>query len=176
MQGGQGGSEYIQINVTSGQYATVTSNLAYPGATINAIGYNPFDNYIYGAVGPQTTQNILQISALASTVIFQPGLNVPYPLRVADFDGSGNYWGSSTVQLSLTGTLGSTYWTRVNLAPGTSNYGQQIESGKADFPATLGMYDWVYLPEGGQSMVSQPPYPRPPPPPPVSPLAIARDD
>jgi len=138
--------------MTAGTFSTLTSDLAYPGATINAIGYNHLDNFIYGAVGPQTTENILRISSSASGVVLQPGLSVPYPLRVADFDGIGNYWASSVVQVDTFG-VGVTYWTQVNLVPGSATYGRQNQSGSAAFPATLGMYDWVYLPEGGASMV-----------------------
>ncbi|POS75738.1 hypothetical protein DHEL01_v205864 [Diaporthe helianthi] len=147
----QGGNDFIRVDITAGTFSTITTDLAYPGATINAIGYNPLDNFIYGAVGPQTTENILQISPSGSSLILQPGLSLPYPLRVADFDGIGNYWGSSAVQ--VVNGVGTTYWTEVNLAPNTANYSRQIASGSAAFPATLGMYDWVYLPEGGASMV-----------------------
>ncbi|KAI3401074.1 hypothetical protein diail_218 [Diaporthe ilicicola] len=83
---------------------------------------------------------------MITTKILTPGLNVPYPLRIGDFDGAGNYWASSVNQGGLT------YWTEVNLLPNTTNYGKQVASGSAVLPITLGVYDWVYLPEGGQSM------------------------
>jgi hypothetical protein len=117
------------------------------------MGYNQLDNYIYAAVGPQTTENILRISSSATAVVLQPGLNLSYPLRVADFDGIGYYWGSSVVQVNTMG-VGATYWTQVNLIPGSANYGKQNQSGVASFPASLGMYDWVFMPEGGANMVS----------------------
>jgi len=111
---------------------------------MNAIGYNVLDNFIYGYASADRTVNRLapdgtltQISVLSNPASGSSSYNA------GDIDANGNQWFSTN----------GVNWARVNMVPGSSNFGKLQESGATTgLPSDLSVIDWVYLPGQGQNL------------------------
>lgn len=113
---------------------------------INAMGFNPLDNYLYAVavvstgnyavIRFTTTGSIKQILTFTGSV--QP--------TSGDVDTNGQYWFTSF-------SSGSTVWTQVDLAPGSATFGKIVSSGTSTLDG-YSIYDWVYLLGQGSYMYS----------------------
>ncbi|OKL61144.1 hypothetical protein UA08_03295 [Talaromyces atroroseus] len=125
-----------RVDLTTGDTTQVSTGLG-DNTSINSIGYNVLDNYIYGY--QSSTGTILRISADGTTVTIDAD-SPPAGSNIGDVDTNGHYW---------VGT--ETTWAQIDLAPGSATYGQTLANGTT---STLGyaVADWVYIPDAGEYM------------------------
>ncbi|KJZ72708.1 hypothetical protein HIM_07900 [Hirsutella minnesotensis 3608] len=99
---------------------------------INAVGFNPKDNYLYGT----HAKRLIRIYADGST---EDVLKIPIRPNMGDFDDEGRYWCSNA----------GFGWTSVDLNPASKTYGK-IENGTSTFPEDIESWtfatDWAYTP------------------------------
>ncbi|KAI3316930.1 hypothetical protein HD806DRAFT_516377 [Xylariaceae sp. AK1471] len=127
-----------QVDLQTGGYKEIAPAVA-NGTSVNAIGYNTLDNYLYGIVNP--FRQLIRISATGEATLIKnyTEAEMGASANVGDFDNQGYLW---------FGSSGSS-WHQVDLrSPGSATYGSIVASGTAD---TLGLTvsDWVYIPVAG---------------------------
>ncbi|KYK58692.1 hypothetical protein DCS_05709 [Drechmeria coniospora] len=149
----QNSTNFYGINLTTSQFELINANVA-PGitdpGTINTIGYNVLDNYIYGVIrtNNDNTGLLIRIGAGGASVILQsvilnaangfPAANTVRP-NLGDVDPNGQYYGT---------TPAGGYWIQVDLAPGSPTFGTIVDSGSGSLQP-FNMSDWAYVPGGG---------------------------
>ncbi len=125
-----GPTRVIGIDIVTGE-ATTLGTLQ--GRQVNAIGYNGLDNYLYGL--DLQNQQLVRVGGDLSVV------EVGWPQGivagvVGDVDDEGYYW-----------LLGGTTLSKIDLIPGSDNYGEVVASSTAPLPAGVGGgADWAYVP------------------------------
>ncbi|KAF3922388.1 hypothetical protein AA313_de0203387 [Arthrobotrys entomopaga] len=127
-------SNLYQVNLTTSGTTLITSNFD-GGASVNSIGYNVLDNYIYGL--EIDTGKVLRIGSDGTITPIRTFANLT-GWNVGDVDGNGQYWVSTA----------GTGWAHIDLKPGSSTFGRTIASGNS----TLTGYrvaDWVSVPSAG---------------------------
>ncbi|KAJ4391092.1 hypothetical protein N0V93_004707 [Gnomoniopsis smithogilvyi] len=147
------GTNFYEVDLDQG-VPLVLNILTYYLDDIDAIGYNVYDNFVYGLA--QTgigAGNLIRIGQSGVSQSIISGLT-PSILSGAftifgagDVDANGQYWACTT----LTGT-NAQYFFSIDLVPGSATYGQVIHSGRATLPYPI--FDWVYIPGGGQYLYS----------------------
>jgi hypothetical protein len=131
------------VNISTGSTSLIRSNVGNGVDSINAIGYNSLDNYLYGAIyyNSNSTASLLRISANGDSSIVLPlsitGGGIP---SAGDVDENGQYWA----------TVGGKFWIQVDLRPGSPTYGTTRASGLASLLNTVP--DWAYVPGGGDAL------------------------
>ena len=136
---------------TNGSSHTVTGvNLATgktsPAGTtpdaVNAVGFNTLDDYIYG--WDTTTNQLVRINGNGSLTTLPKPTGAPGGYNVGDFDPAGHLWMTQSV---VPGT--SAPWVEIDLAPGSSTYGQVIDSGTTTIPNIANVSgdgaDWSWI-------------------------------
>ncbi|CAJ2505006.1 Uu.00g124000.m01.CDS01 [Anthostomella pinea] len=120
-----------RVNITNENTTLVKIGLGDGTRTINAMGYNIADNFLYAAIGtaPTTNLNLIRISADGTSNILG-SLNVTYAVNSGDVDGNSQYWA----------TAGGSQWLQVDLMPGSSTYGMTLANGDA-------LYALAYAPQ-----------------------------
>ncbi|GAM83803.1 hypothetical protein ANO11243_017930 [Dothideomycetidae sp. 11243] len=133
----------FRLNLTTGLTTTVTTSVGLTSSdSVNAIGYNVLDNFIYGIdQAANGTSYIVQIAAngASRSVGVMPTPNAVW--NVGDIDTSGRYW------VSVDGKR----WAQIDMKPGSGTFGQVIQSGTATGAKVL---DWSYLPSEGEYLWS----------------------
>ncbi|KAJ6446063.1 proline rich protein 5MeD [Purpureocillium lavendulum] len=124
----------LRVNLRTGARHVVASGIgddssSKSGADVNALGYNPLDNYLYGARG----QTLLRIGADGKT---EPVLALPSPANLGDVDIYGQYYFSDA----------GASWGQVDLAPGSPRYGQLVAGGNATHDGLRRLADWAFSP------------------------------
>lgn len=141
------GSDLYTLNIGTGVFVllkglvdTITGLLAPP---INAVGYHPGQNYLYGVVYSTSPQYILRIGAggfyeaAGPAPKFQiPASVTTAPLLIGDIDGAQQYW---------LGYNGGSGWVQVNLDATSVTYGQVVASGTSNKIWNVG--DWAWVPQ-----------------------------
>ncbi|RYP14714.1 hypothetical protein DL765_006184 [Monosporascus sp. GIB2] len=127
-----------RVDLQTGGYEQVASAVS-NGNNVNAIGYHPLDNYLYGIVNP--TRQLIRISSRGEATVVSTFTEAQMgaAANLGDVDGEGYFW---------FGSAGST-WHQVDLRrPGSATYGTIVARGTAD---TLGLSvaDWVHIPAAG---------------------------
>lgn len=130
----------------TGVQTTVSTNVG-PGGAINAIGFNVLDNFIYGVVNNNGTNQIIRIANNGDFTLLPTVLETGF-LNVGNVDTQGMFW------ISQNGRI----WQQIDLDPASSTFGQVIASG--DSTASLnainsnGVSDWAYLSSSGDYFYS----------------------
>jgi uncharacterized repeat protein (TIGR01451 family) len=125
--------QIYQVDLVSG----ASSVIANTADSINAVGYNPTDDYMYGYNG--TTGGFAQVASDGTeTQLPTPSGSVVGEYNIGDFDSDGHYW--------VTTNLGTAPrpWEEIDYAAGSPTYGQVIASGTFSDDETNGA-DWVYV-------------------------------
>ncbi|TPX06867.1 uncharacterized protein E0L32_002363 [Thyridium curvatum] len=128
-----------RVNIETGATEPVGTELI-PGASINALGYNALDNYLYGL--DNNNHNIVRISNNGTA---QNVVGVTVQSVVGDIDNEGCYW-----------VLDSAYkYYKFDLKPGSSTYGTVLDQGQTtNSDKVPRLLDWVYLPNHGRQLWS----------------------
>lgn len=124
------------MDLSTGTTTEIASGLG-DNSSINAIGYNTLDNYLYGY--QSSTGTILQISADGTTTTVKADAP-PSGSYIGDIDSNGHYW---------VGLGAASSWAEIDLAPGSSTYGKTLASGTTTSPG-YAVADWVYIPSAGE--------------------------
>ena len=111
---------------------------------INAVGYNPLDNYVYGIdSSPSGSVGLVRVGSdfTVQALGLPAGLPANAGLNVGEFDNNGHYW----VSLNASATV-----YEVDLRPGSPTY-FQIVSARAtnNIAGYAGGADWAYNPVDG---------------------------
>ncbi|KAF4954779.1 hypothetical protein FGADI_5077 [Fusarium gaditjirri] len=129
-----------RVEITSGKTTLIKSDVG-PGGWINAIGYNRFDNYIYGMHMDDTGSQVIRIGGDGGWTLLGTRTNDRL-VQMGDIDNQGRFWISNQ---------GEGWWC-IDLMPGSSTYGKILMSGTAKNP--LNSADWAFVPGGGDFMYS----------------------
>lgn len=152
--GGTGASTLVRADfglglaglISSATYTTIAT-IAAAGTPLNALGYNFGNGLLYAALGaaPSTLISINPVNGIVTT---NGSLGLTTTATVGTIDENGQYW--------LTDATNSRF-TQVDLLPGSSTFGQIIQSNKVPTATALNgnipLYvgDWTYLPGTGQN-------------------------
>jgi fimbrial isopeptide formation D2 family protein/uncharacterized repeat protein (TIGR01451 family) len=122
--------QIIQVDLVSGE----STQIGTTADNVNAVGYNPTDNYIYGSdIG---TGNFVQVASDGTlTQLPNPAGLVWSNFNVGDFDADGHYW--------VTNSGDGARWYEIDYAAGSDTYGQVLSSGTNT--GTAFGADWVYV-------------------------------
>ncbi|MVA75080.1 DUF11 domain-containing protein [Auraticoccus sp. F435] len=125
----------IGVDLVTGAYETVDT---VDDQTVNAVGYNVLDNYVYGTNG---SGDIVRVGADGVAIpIANPDEIPDAAFPVGEVDDEGFYWA---------GDGGGTWW-QVDLRPGSATYGEVVDSDSFTLPAGIVPgADWSYLPGTG---------------------------
>ncbi len=112
------------------------------GRNINALGFHPDEGYLYGVA--QTGTGPANMIRIGSDGNFNLGLTIPgaSTYQMGDIDTDDQYWVAAS----------GAQWYKIDLAPGSSTYGQIVASNVASPPVTVA--DWAYVPGGGDYLYS----------------------
>lgn len=133
-------SELIRIDLATGEYTSVRDNIG-DASTINAIAYNPLDNFLYAR---QFDKNqLIRLAADGSSAVVAT-LPSSFAAIIGDFDTEGYYWYAS-------GNAGS--WVQLDLRPGSATYAQAVDRGTTPAVGRTNL-DWVYIPVAGRYLWS----------------------
>lgn len=128
--------QVYQVDLVSG----ASSKIADTPDTVNAVGYNTLDDYVYGYDG--ATASIVRVGADGALMNLglPDGVSTASGYQVGDFDDAGHLW----IEY---GGNGSGQWYEIDYAPGSSTYGQVLDSGIASPPAGVSVLpsDWTYV-------------------------------
>ncbi|KAI8631256.1 hypothetical protein F5Y19DRAFT_483129 [Xylariaceae sp. FL1651] len=131
------------VNISTGSTTLIRSSVGNGQDAINAIGYNVFDNYLYGAIynTASSTASLIRIAANGdSTVITTLNVTGGGVPNAGDVDENGQYWA----------TVGGKFWVQVDLRPGSATFGTTRASGLASLLNAVA--DWAYVPGGGDAL------------------------
>ncbi|SPN96490.1 uncharacterized protein DNG_00018 [Cephalotrichum gorgonifer] len=128
-------AQLIRIDIDTGGYETVGTAIG-DNSAVNALGYNPLDNLLYGYQG--STNQVIRIAADGSSSIAATLQNAAGYI-LGDFDAQGYYW---------VATQNAATWIKIDLRPGSPAYGQAVETGTTPSPGRS-VADWVYVPIAG---------------------------
>ncbi|KNA98307.1 hypothetical protein FOXG_18383 [Fusarium oxysporum f. sp. lycopersici 4287] len=129
---------FYRVDLTSGK-TTLINALVGPGGNINAIGYNKFDNFIYGMLQDSTGTQVIRIAGDGSYTLLAARTS-DRSVNMGDIDNLGRYWIATSAKA----------WWCIDLMPGSATYGKIIMSGTA--VTTLTAADWAFVPGGGDYM------------------------
>lgn len=130
------------VNMVTGAYETANIIEDY---SINAVGYNVLDDYIYGWDLTPNDPSIVRVATDGSvTRLGLPAGSVPGAV-IGDVDADGQYW-----------TFNGPTWNQIDLAPGSPTYMTVVDSGTSPIPAGLISVgaDWAYVPGAGEYLYS----------------------
>ncbi|KIL93233.1 hypothetical protein FAVG1_03210 [Fusarium avenaceum] len=127
-----------RVDISTGK-TTLIDDTVGPGGWMNAIGYNRFDNYIYGMLMDNSGTQLIRISGDGSYQLLAARTS-DRTINMGDIDNQGRYWISNQ---------GKAWWC-IDLMPGSAKYGQIIMSGTAT--NALNAADWAFVPGAGDYM------------------------
>ncbi|MBD8499220.1 DUF7507 domain-containing protein [Paenibacillus arenosi] len=141
-------TEWFNINLVTG--AAISQGIVNPALEINAIGYNPLDNYIYGY--EQTTNHIVRVDRSGNVTILSP---LP-PGLPADGYNNGTFDLNGFLYIYINdGTkfyvidLRPNSATYLKLVSPASGYQEQFGNFGVVLTRTATISDWVFRPADG---------------------------
>ncbi|KAG8667397.1 hypothetical protein FPOAC1_012228 [Fusarium poae] len=129
-----------RVEITTGKTTLIKSTVG-GGGWINGIGYNRFDDYIYGMYMDNSGTQLIRIGGDGTSTLL-PARTSDRSVNMGDIDNQGRFWISNN---------GGAWWV-IDLMPGSAKYGQIIMSGTAT--TSLKAADWAFVPGGGDFMYS----------------------
>jgi uncharacterized repeat protein (TIGR01451 family) len=125
----EGDHQLYQVDLVSG----AATQIGTTPDTVNAVGYNTTDNYMYGI--DTDTSRIVQIASDGSLVqLPSPAGWTAAAYNVGGFDDKGHYW--------VTYSAAGQPWYEIDYAKGSPTYGQILQSGTIQTPAPGA--DWTF--------------------------------
>ena len=134
-------TDIFSIDLVTGGSTQVGTDVS--PVNINAVGYNPLDNYIYGMDSAATGTGLIRVGSdfTVQTLGFPTGLPTTVGFNLGEFDNNGHYWVNS-------GATGNVY--EVDMRPGSATYFQVVSSRAINAIAGFsGGADWAYNPVDG---------------------------
>ena len=128
-----------RIELTTGKSTLIKDGIG-PGGIINGVGYNRYDDFIYGMhqdTGSGTGSQLIRIAANGAYEMLPARVEKNKNIVVGDIDNQGRFWISD---------YGRAWW-QIDLRPGSATFGTIVQSGTATL--TNNIADWSYVPGGG---------------------------
>lgn len=112
-------------------------------STIDALGFNAADGFLYAAMGTAPSR-LIRISTTDGSYTNLGSLGLSATAVAGVIDENSQYW-----LIDATNTR----WTQVNLTPGAATFGQVVASGTTTVPTSV-VRDWAYVPgaAGGSNL------------------------
>lgn len=120
------------VDILAGGYSQVLNwalpardaagNIYNPALSINSLGYNVFDSYLYGTIRGRFPETLCRLGfdgTVQEILSMNNTLTTPGRYYIGDIDSNGQYYTGAQGQPS-TGNLA---WVQVNLNPGLPDYG-----------------------------------------------------
>ncbi|KAI1857364.1 uncharacterized protein JN550_013244 [Neoarthrinium moseri] len=104
------------------------------GSTIDALGFNVADGFLYAAMG-SAPSSLIRISTNDGSYTNLGSLGLTATAVAGVVDENAQYW--------LTDAT-NTRWTQVDLLPGSATFGQVVASGTTTAPSAV-VKDWAYV-------------------------------
>lgn len=113
------------------------------GSTLDAVGLNLADGYLYAVQGAAPSR-LLRISTADGSTQDLGSLNLTSTYNAGVVDEASQYW--------LANTTG-TGWAQIDLRPGSATYGRTVATGTSPAP-TYPVQDWAWVPgaNGGDAL------------------------
>ncbi|KAH7317166.1 hypothetical protein B0I35DRAFT_479932 [Stachybotrys elegans] len=128
---------FYRVDIATGATTLIHSDVG-PGGNINAIGYNRFDNFIYGILIGSSNSQVIRISASGDYTLLNLRLSST-SINSGDIDNQGHYWVTES---------GRDWW-QIDLS-NSATFGTVLRSGTATLrPSANFIADWSYVPGGG---------------------------
>ncbi|KAM0335082.1 hypothetical protein ACHAQA_000116 [Verticillium albo-atrum] len=135
------------VDITSGAQTVIRTNIVPGAASVNALGYNAREDYLYAITQNTaiTAVSIIRINARGdvTTAVAQVANKLPLLgiFNTGDIDENSQYWISSS----------GDDWFQYDFRPGSATYGQQVGFENLPVTARPSQYiaDWAYVPGGG---------------------------
>lgn len=126
------------MELTTGRTTLIKDGIG-PGGIINGIGYNRFDNFIYGMVADVTGSGstVIQIASDGTWQLLSTRIEGNRNIIMGDIDNQGRFWISDT---------GRPWW-QIDLRPGSTTFGKVVQQGTSTHADSIA--DWSYVPGGG---------------------------
>lgn len=115
------------------------------GTSINGLGYNVLDGFLYGTIINGANSLLVRISGTGTSVVVTPLAGITGNIRGGDIDANGIYWVFTQVSDSPVTT-----WYSFNLNPAAgATYGLLTASGTSVL-AGYNAYDWAIANNAGR--------------------------
>ncbi|MCR8842103.1 GEVED domain-containing protein [Paenibacillus sp. SC116] len=141
-------TEWFNINLVTG--AAISQGLLNPALEVNAIGYNPLDNYVYGY--EQTTNHIVRVDRSGNVTILSPlppGLPADgYNVGTFDLNGFLYIYVNDGTKFYVI-DLRPNSATYLKLVSPASGYQEQFGNFGVVLTRTATISDWVFRPADG---------------------------
>ena len=134
-------TDVFAVDLVTGAAPQVANDIV--PANINAVGYNPLDDYIYGVDSAIGGTGLIRVGSdfTVQTLGFPTGMPTTLGFNVGEFDNNGHYWVNS-------GATGNVY--EVDMRPGSATYFQVVSSRALNVIAGFnGGADWAFNPVDG---------------------------
>jgi len=134
-------TDVFSVDLVTGGSLQVGTDIS--PVNINAVGYNPLDNYVYGMDSAASGTGLIRVGSDFSvqTLGFPAGLPNSLGFNIGEFDNNGHYWINQ-------GATGNVY--EVDLKPGSATYFQVVGTHPINAIAGFtGGADWAYNPVDG---------------------------
>jgi hypothetical protein len=122
------------VDPTTNAFTTVKTNVG-SGSSLDAVGLNIADGYLYAVQGPAPSR-LLRISTADGSTQDMGSLNLTTTYNTGVVDESSQYW--------IINTAG-TSWAQVDLRPGSSTFGRTVATGTSPTPSYT-VQDWAWVP------------------------------
>ncbi len=134
-------SSLYGVDIASGDAFLIRNGVG-DGHSINSMGYNVADNYLYATSqnttnGVPGTAHLIRIAANGDSII-QQLLPSAVAYNTGDVDEQSQFWASN----------GGQTWIKLDLNPSSGTYGTIVDSG-ATVLTPFNIADWAYVPGNG---------------------------
>lgn len=134
--------EYGRINLTSGAFTALNTDITRSGGSVslNAMGYNPTDNYIYGVTSQNVSSKLVRISANSSSIVLESMnfTDTTASLVGGEVDQNGIFW-----VFKQSGSSVTVY--QLDLAYNSPTYGTTLQVNVTN-TGNFSVTDWTLIP------------------------------
>lgn len=124
-----------RIDAVTSAYTIINAQVGDGVQTINGIGFNIADGFLYGIYGAFPSR-LLQISTATGASTDLGSLNLTQTFNTGVVDENSQFWILSST---------STAWAQIDLRLGSSTFGKTVATGTSTAPVRV-VLDWAWVP------------------------------